>query len=78
MTDLKAMQNINPALISADELVDINDVTVDKELPKKERISEFIRQIKNPYCFKCGKFVVKARFSDNGVSLEDCLQSILL
>lgn len=78
MTDLKAMQEINPVSVSINELVDINDVTVDKSLPKKERISEFVRQIKNPYCFKCGNFVVKARFSDNGISLEDCLQSILL
>ena len=78
MNKLKAMQNINPVLISADELVDINDVQVNKSLSKAERIAEFIRQIKNPYCFKCGDFIVKTRFSDNGLSMEDCLQSILL
>jgi len=78
MNKLEAMQNMNPVLISADELVDINDVQVNKSLSKAERITEFVRQIKNPYCFKCGDFVVKARFSDNGLSMEDCLQSILL
>ncbi len=43
-------------------LVDIRDVSVSKELPREERISEFIRQIKDPYCFKCGRFTVRASF----------------
>ena len=59
-------------------LADIRNVSVDQTLPKDERIAEFLRQIKNPYCFKCGKFTVRARFADNGVSLEDCLKQILI
>ena len=62
---------------SVDELVDINSVSVDTDLPKEERIKQFIRQIKNPYMFKCGKFVVKASFNDNGQSLEDCIKGII-
>ena len=59
-------------------LADIRDVSVDPNLPKEERIAEFLRQIKNPYCFKCGKFTVRARFANNGISLEDCLKQILI
>ena len=59
-------------------LADIRDVSVDQTLPKEDRIAEFLRQIKNPYCFRCGKFTVRARFADNGVSLEDCLKQILI
>lgn len=59
-------------------LADIRDVSVDQSLNKEERIAEFLRQIKNPYCFRCGKFTVRARFADNGVSLEDCLKEILI
>ena len=44
------------ALSEGIPLVDIQDVSVDPNLPKEERIAEFVRQIKNPYCFKCGKF----------------------
>lgn len=78
MNKLETMKNTNPTFASTDELVDINDVKVNKSLSKPERIAEFVRQIKNPYCFKCGDFIVKTRFSDNGLSMEDCLQSILL
>ena len=44
----------NESRIYADELVDIREVSVDKNLPKEERIAAFIRQIKNPYRFRCG------------------------
>ena len=60
------------------ELVDIRDVKVDASLPKLERIIEYIRQIKNPYHFKCGDFVVSVKYADNGVSLEDCLERIVV
>ena len=43
-----------PTQTSTDELVDIREVTVDKDLPKEERIAAFLHQIKNPYRFRCG------------------------
>ena len=63
--------------ITAAELVDIRTVSVDKTLPKEKRIAEFVRQIQNPYQFKCGDFIVTARFSANGPSLEECLEQIM-
>ena len=58
----------NESRIHTDELVDIREVSVDKNLPKEERIAAFIR---------CGDFVVNACFAGNGVTLEECLQGIL-
>ena len=63
--------------LNPQDLVDIRDVCVDKDLPKQERINEFVRQIKNPYHFRCGKFVVTARFAEDGPTLEECLQRII-
>lgn len=63
--------------LNPQDLVDIRDVCVDKDLPKQERINEFVRQIKDPYHFRCGKFVVTARFAEDGPTLEECLQRII-
>ena len=63
--------------ISVDALVDIRNVTVDKSLPREDRITEYVRQIKNPYCFRCGEFVVNTSFAEAGPTLEDCLMGIL-
>ena len=64
--------------VNTDNLIDIRDVNVDKDLPKRERIAEFVRQIRNPYRFRCGNFTVTARFSEDGPTLEDCLQRIVV
>ena len=61
----------------ADRLADIRDVSVNKDLPREERIAEFVRQIRDPYHFKCGRFVVRASFSQGGATLEECLRGIL-
>jgi hypothetical protein len=66
------LENINTA-----DLVDIREVEVDKTLPKRERIAEYVRQIKDPYHFKCGKFTVTAKYAENGATLEDCLQRLM-
>ena len=65
------MKNIDPRTVDRDALVDIRDVKVNTALPQQERALDFLRQIKNPYCYKHGKYVVKVRFSDTEVSLEE-------
>ena len=58
-------------------LVDIRTVAVDKSLPRQERLNDYIRQIKNPFLYKCGKFIVRSRFLKKGPSLEDSLQRMM-
>ena len=59
------------------ELVDKNDVTESDKIPKKERIREYIRQIKNPYQFKCGDIAVTVSFANQGKALEESLIALL-
>ncbi len=61
----------------SDTLVGIRPISVDKDLPKEDRIAAFVRQIKNPYRFRCGDFIVNAAFASGGPTLEECLQGIL-
>ena len=75
---IMAMKNANLATIDRDELVDIRDVKVNTSLPKRERAIDFIRQIRNPYCYRHGKYVVKVGFSDTEVSLEERLAGYIL
>ena len=68
---------MNCTISGTSDLVDIREVTVDKSMPRDERVAEFVRQIRNPYHFRCGKFVVTARFAEDGPTLEECLQRII-
>ena len=76
-SEIEAMQNVDIRSVDPDILRDIRDVTVDPNLPKRERILDFIRQIGNPYCYRHGKYVVKISFTDTDVTLEDRMLSYL-
>ena len=66
------LENTSPA-----KLVEITTVNVDKDLPRRERIIEFVRQIDDPYLYKCGTYTIIARFAENGPPIEECLQGIV-
>ena len=72
---LSEMKNIDVRTVDPSTLVDINTVKVNTDLPVEERKKDFIRQIKNPYCFRCGKVVVKMSFADTTATLEDRLEN---
>lgn len=61
--------NIND--IDRDRLVDLRTVRVNTDLPKTERMLDFVRQIKTPNCYKIGKYVVCLSFSDTGLSAQE-------
>lgn len=60
--------------IAKDELVDINTIHINSDLPVKERISDFLGQIKNPYRYIDGDTVVTIRFSNQGTFESRLLQ----
>ncbi len=71
------MENNRNKPVLDQSLVDIRDVHVDRNLPREQRITDYIRQIKNPYLFKCGPFTVHVGFTANGISLEECIAGLL-
>lgn len=77
MEQIKAMQNVDIRTVDPAGLRDIREVKVNTDLPKRERILDFIRQIGNPYCYRHGKYVVKVSFTDTDVTLEDRMLSYI-
>ncbi len=74
---LEAMKNVDIRTVDPETLRDIRDVKINVELPKKERILDFVNQIGNPYCFKRGGIVIKIKFADTDVTLEDRMISYI-
>ena len=67
----------NAQSIERDDLVDISTVKIDQSLPREERIADYIRQVKNPYCYRSGDIVVRISFAQTEATLEDRLLSYL-
>jgi hypothetical protein len=77
MMTVEEMKNVDIRTVRREDLVDIHDVEIDQTLPKEQRIQQFVQQIKNPYCFKCGDVIVKTSFAKTDVTLEECMQHYL-
>ena len=75
--DLQELKQVDVRTVNPDTLVDIKEIEIDRTLPKGERIQEFIRQIRNPYCFRVGDMGVKLEFLDSAPPLEDCFTDFL-
>ena len=75
--DLAKLKQVDIRTVDRDSLVDIRDVHLDTSLPREQRFLDFLRQIHNPYCYRCGKMIVKVSFADTDVTLEERLEHYL-
>ncbi len=73
MVDLEQLRSVNPDEVNGRDLVDIQDVVVESQLPKEERIADFIQKVKNPYLCKCGDMVVQSVFEETDITLTERL-----
>lgn len=75
---LKELSGVDIRTVQKEKLVDIKEVKIDTKKCQKERIIDYLRQIKNPYCFKCNGIIVKTNFSDKEITLEDRLSEYFM
>lgn len=76
--DLRIMQAVELGSVPRKDLVDIKDVVIDRNASEYDRLQSFCRQIKNPYLFRCGTFVVKIGPGGTGDFQEALARGIVL
>lgn len=74
---ISEMKNVDIRTVDANELEDINNIKINTKLPVNERIKEFVRRIKNPYCYKCGDLIIKIKFEETDDKFEDILNKTI-
>ncbi len=72
---LRELAEVDVRTVPKESLVDIRDVKIDRSRSREERISDYVNQVKNPYCVQCNGIVVKMSFSQSGATLDDKLAS---
>lgn len=77
LLNLEEMRAVDIRTVKPESLVDITEIHIDEKLEGKERAEEFIRQVKNPYCYKVGKMIVKSSYSE-GATLTERFQELVL
>ena len=77
MMGIEAMKTVDPKNVDRSVLVQRSSVRLNPDAPREDRLRDFIRQIKNPYCYLDVKTVVKITFSNTDTTMEDCLEHYL-
>ena len=75
--EIEAMEKIDVRSVDPETLRDIREVRIKDNLPKRERMLDFIRQIGNPYCYRHGIYIVKVSYTDTDVTLEQRMLSYI-
>ena len=60
------LQSADTRAVKPEDVVDIQQIKIDDGLSQQEKRREFIRQVKQSYCFRVGKVIVKASYSGTG------------
>lgn len=68
---IEEMKNIDIRTVDPESLVDVTGILINDEATSVERATEFVKQVRNPYCFRVGDMVVKNVYSSDGISLKD-------
>lgn len=71
--EIERMKNIDVHTVKACDLVNIEEIDINTELPKEERLLEFIKKVKNPFCYICNGMIIKTSYSDTKETLENRL-----
>lgn len=69
---LEEHKNMGP--VEDTSLVDIKDVVINTDMPVVDRVQDYIKQIKNPYCYLDHGIKVRICFSGKRL-FEECLKS---
>jgi len=72
--DLESMRNVDIKYVDPDTMPDIRDINIDNNKTLLERTLDYINQIKNPYCIRCGKIIVKIEYAETETTIEDCME----
>lgn len=75
---LEELKNVDITNIERESLVDIRKVKVNTNQRQEGKIKDFVTQIKNPYCYRYGDYIVKIGFEDTTVTLTDRLREMIL
>ena len=68
---------MNPSPAPQETLPGLSEITLRPSLPPEERRADFLRQIGDPYRFRCGETAVTLRFAEGGPPFATLFEAYL-
>lgn len=73
MEELKRLKEVDVRSVDGETLADLSAVRVREELPLLERTIDYLKQIRNPYCYRVGGVIVKVSYLGEK-TVNECLK----
>lgn len=77
-TKLQLGKNSNLNYIQEKDIDNIEEINVDINMPKKDRMIGFLKKVKNPYVFMVDGLKVKFEYSDKGLNINQCIENLIM
>lgn len=70
--EYRALLDVDFNNVKIEDLTDIRKIKIDKNQP------QFLKQVGNPYMLRRGSMMIKVSFANNGLSMEQAFENLLL
>lgn len=76
--ELEQMSHVSLETEDIDKLAEIGTVRIDQNLPLPKRLSSYIEQVGNPYCFRSGNIKIKVSYAESGKNLDETVKNFFV
>ena len=76
--EYRALLDTDFSDVDIEDLTDVRKIKIDKNLPQEKRQAQYLKQVGNPYLLRRGSMLIKVSFANNGLSMEQAFENLLL
>ena len=76
--EYRALLDTDFSDVDIEDLTDVRKIKIDKNLPQEKRQAQYLKQVGNPYLLRRGSMMIKVSFANNGLSMEQAFENLLL
>ena len=76
--EYRALLDTDFSDVDIEDLTDVRKIKIDKNLPQEKRQAQYLKQVGNPYLLRRGSMMIKVSFANNGLSMEQAVENLLL
>ena len=76
--EYRALLDTDFSDVNIEDLTDVRKIKIDKNLPQEKRQAQYLKQVGNPYLLRRGSMMIKVSFANNGFSMEQAFENLLL
>ena len=76
--EYRALLDTDFSDVNNEDLTDVRKIKIDKNLPQEKRQAQYLKQVGNPYLLRRGSMMIKVSFANNGLSMEQAFENLLL